>query len=186
MAYFGRRVPDLTKFRASKLLFFADKYHLTRYGRPVIGDTYARMDHGPVPSQSYNYMNDLVSSVGFPRHARPHIDRLSYFLDVDTRPEYPSFVSKRDPDLAVLSESDLEALEFAVHKYGKLSTSRLWRAAHDDPAWKNTADHWIDYEQFFDQADPQQRAVLELAREHQENDALLDSLMASDRLLSAN
>ena len=61
LAFFSQRgVTDLTKLKAAKLLFFADKLHLNRYGRPILGDCYFCLDHGPVPSFSLNEMNDAL------------------------------------------------------------------------------------------------------------------------------
>jgi len=43
VAYFASiNIPDLTKLKISKLLFFVDKLHLQRYGRPVTGDVSLR------------------------------------------------------------------------------------------------------------------------------------------------
>src|SRR5205823_2113196 len=62
LAFFAERgVRDLDKMKAAKLLFHADKYHLLKYGRPVIGDQYACMEYGPVPSASLNVMNDVIA-----------------------------------------------------------------------------------------------------------------------------
>ena len=49
--------PDI--HRISKVLYFADQKHLTRYGRPIVGDTFIAMENGPVPSQTY----DMVKAV---------------------------------------------------------------------------------------------------------------------------
>ncbi len=53
LAYFASHgIRDLTKLKAAKLLYYVDKYHLLKYGRPVIGDHYVCMDFGPVPSDT--------------------------------------------------------------------------------------------------------------------------------------
>jgi uncharacterized phage-associated protein len=43
----------------SKVMYFADKEHLEKYGRFICGDSYVAMKHGPVPSGIY----DLLKSV---------------------------------------------------------------------------------------------------------------------------
>ncbi len=40
----------INKMKALKLVFFADRYHLRKYGRPVVGDEYLAMNYGPVAS----------------------------------------------------------------------------------------------------------------------------------------
>lgn len=42
-----------------KIFYFADQKHLSRYGRPITGDHYIAMEHGPVPSRIY----DMVKTV---------------------------------------------------------------------------------------------------------------------------
>ena len=42
----------LSKLRALKLVFFADRYHLRKYGRLVTNDEYWAMDYGPVASNT--------------------------------------------------------------------------------------------------------------------------------------
>src|SRR5680860_294981 len=35
----------ISKLKAIKLIFLADRYHLRKYGRPVVGDQYFAMEH---------------------------------------------------------------------------------------------------------------------------------------------
>jgi len=41
----GNIEPDFHKI--FKILYFADQKHLANYGRPIIGDHYIAMEHGP-------------------------------------------------------------------------------------------------------------------------------------------
>lgn len=38
--FFARKAPghSINKMKALKLVYFADRYHLRKYGRPVVGD----------------------------------------------------------------------------------------------------------------------------------------------------
>ena len=49
-------IADKTKdiYKILKILYFADKLHLSKYGRFISGDYYIAMKHGPVPSRSYD------------------------------------------------------------------------------------------------------------------------------------
>jgi uncharacterized phage-associated protein len=40
VAYLAQACPSSTKLSICKLLYFADKEHLLRYGRPILGDHY--------------------------------------------------------------------------------------------------------------------------------------------------
>jgi len=71
---------DFSKLRASKLLYFADRYHLINYGRPIIGDQYAKLPYGPVPSQALSLMNDLEHPICFKGVHQPFLDELQSHL----------------------------------------------------------------------------------------------------------
>jgi uncharacterized phage-associated protein len=135
LAFFADRgVRDLDKMKAAKLLFHADKYHLLRYGRPVIGDQYACMQYGPVPSASLNVMNDVVAGDShFPPVAKDLFDE---YLIVEKGSSYPVFRARKQPDLDVFSDSDVEALEYAHTTYGAQSAWQLSESSHDEPSWK--------------------------------------------------
>src|SRR5208337_1007198 len=62
LAYFSTSgIRDLTKLKAAKLLYFADKEHLLEHGTPILGDVYFCMDFGPVPSMSLNEMSGAIN-----------------------------------------------------------------------------------------------------------------------------
>ena len=50
---------SLNKISILKLLFFADRYHLRKYGRTISNDSYCAMQNGPVASKTY----DLLKSI---------------------------------------------------------------------------------------------------------------------------
>src|SRR2546426_6564656 len=41
---------QINKMKALKLVFFADRYHLRQFGRPITNDEYLAMEYGPVAS----------------------------------------------------------------------------------------------------------------------------------------
>jgi uncharacterized phage-associated protein len=139
-AYLVERCPDITKMKLSKLLYFADKEHLLSYGRTVVGDRYIKMEFGPVPSCGYNLMkhDDLVSvedQTLFDHH-----------LNVCGN----DITLKSPPSLQHLSETDREALDAAILKYGSLTTAQLSKISHREPAWKNAEMNGeMDYRLFF-------------------------------------
>jgi uncharacterized phage-associated protein len=117
--------------RALKLVFFADRYHLRKYGRPVINDTYFAMKLGPVPSG----VKDIASK--------------SSFVDETEAAYAERFLSTSEPnqvatiapvDERTLSATDLEALEFAwgnfAYAWGNFA-HRKWicEITHAYPEW---------------------------------------------------
>lgn len=137
LVFFAQRgVRDLDKMKAAKLLFHADKYHLLKYGRPVIGDQYACMEYGPVPSASLTVMNDVIAHDA---HFQPLAKELfDEYLTVE-RPmfrKYPVFRARKEPDLDVFSDSDVEALAYAQKNFGAIPAWKLSEQSHDEPSWK--------------------------------------------------
>lgn len=64
LAYIATRWPRVTAFYASKILFFAEKLHLNRYGRPIVADTFIAMANGPVPSTIYDFIEGKLDQAG--------------------------------------------------------------------------------------------------------------------------
>ena len=54
--YVASKLQETTFHRIVKLLYFADKLHLERYGRFITGDRYIAMEYGPVPSNVYDML----------------------------------------------------------------------------------------------------------------------------------
>jgi uncharacterized phage-associated protein len=183
LAFFSAKgISDLTKLKAAKLLYFADKDHLLKHGRPILGDVYFCLPYGPVPSVALNEMTDAI--------ARPEGDDSdrSAFERVLTirRPlwGYPRFQLKQRFDREVFSESELEALENVARVYGQLSARALVRLTHKEPTWI-VSDKYrspqscarIPYELFFIGATAEATRVLEVVKAEQEENRELDELM---------
>lgn len=175
LAYFAERgIADLDKMKAAKLLFHADKYHLLTYGRPVIGDSYACMEYGPVPSTSLNVMGDVIANdPAFPPVVKPLFDE---YISVETAEQkYPVFRAKRAPDLDVFSDSDIEALDRTIAEHGKKSAWQLSEESHLELAWKianearpHGSSVMMDYRLFFE-GHPEAEGVLRLVELQQED-----------------
>ena len=124
--YVASRVKDPTFHRVSKILYFADKCHLSHYGTFICGDDYVAMKHGPVPSGIYDILKAVRGDGDFGMG-----DEAAGSFTVEggkaVRP-------LRDPKLDEFSESDREALDSAIAQYGRLSFNELTDASHDS-AW---------------------------------------------------
>jgi len=176
LAFFADRgIRDLDKMKAAKLLFHADKYHLLKYGRPVIGDQYACMEYGPVPSASLNVMNDVVAhDPHFPPVAKDLFDEY-LIVEKGIFKKYAVFRTKREPDLDVFSDSDIEALEYACKTYGSMTSWQLSEDSHEESAWKLANEHRepgssviMDYRLFFE-GHPEAADMLRLIEGQQED-----------------
>jgi uncharacterized phage-associated protein len=111
----------------SKVLYHADKAHLSRYGRPIIGDRYIAMKHGPVPSYTYDILKTLRGDSNFPLP-----ERAEGALAVDMM----SVVSAlRRADTSVLSRSELECLKVSAGENGTKTFGQQTEDSHG-PAWQ--------------------------------------------------
>ena len=117
----------ITKLMALKLVYFADRYHLRRYGRPVIGDEYLAMRYGPVAS------------------ATKDIAEMSDFLGPEERDYAKAFIIRIDGlsyrsaaavDEVVFSQSDREALAWSWQHFGGFRRFDLAELTHLYPEWK--------------------------------------------------
>ena len=150
--YFAKYCPNLTKLKLAKLFYFLDKYHLLSYGRPVIGDNYIRMDLGPVPSIAVDILDEIEDVQKFKLKMLDSKNKEVFdrFLKVIKDSKYPTYKAKIDPDLDVLSKSEIEALEAIVKKFGKCQASTLVNITHKEPIVENTPlNSYIKYRDYF-------------------------------------
>lgn len=128
-----------------KTLFYADKFHLQKYGRPVTGDTYVKMAHGPVASLAYDMLkrDDFLPA--------ETLRSIGESLEVN-RDTSPHVYAKRDPDTMCFSETDEECLEQALSFCDGLDFNLLSHVTHQEPAWEEADMHGqMDFALFIDQ-----------------------------------
>jgi uncharacterized phage-associated protein len=187
LAYFASRgVKGLDKLKAAKLFYYADKYHLLKYARPVFGDTYFCLDHGPIPSASLNIMNEaLQPECDGDCGPEPVRALLAEYLNICRELRYPEFTLRKQPDLDVFSDSEIEALEATVEQYGDKTGWQLRNLTHQEPTWTipdrdrsqgSRAD--IPYELFLvGQPKDAARAISSVLQAEQENRDLVEDLL---------
>lgn len=175
LAHFAARgVGDLTKLKAMKLLYLADRYHLHKYGRPIVGDRYIAMDFGPVPEDCYQLVSRLMEPVEVEDQARKRaLEILHVYRGKLRRLRYPILTAKRRPDLSVFSKSDLEALDAIIREYGRKTARELVDLTHTHNAYRMAdagraagSSAALPYEYFFADADEKDR---DAARERAES-----------------
>lgn len=141
---------QIDKLKLIKLVYFADRYHLRRYGRPIANDEYLAMPLGPVGSS----VKDIAEFSDF-------LDKteLGYAANYLGRGGLENtVVSIADVDTDVFSKSELEALDFAYSEFGNKSASTLVDITHRYPEWdkfkrvlqsKETTREQMSYSDFF-------------------------------------
>ena len=147
--------PQLDIYRVAKVLFFADKMHINKYARPIIGDTYIKMPRGPVPSA----VRDLI--VENPWLSPKQLEKIKNSLTIGSRAEYYQLTAKRKPDWDFFSKSDLACLTASLDKYGNLSFEKLFNLSHDEKCYYSTAPNAaIDYALFVDDSNSLRDSII--------------------------
>ncbi len=127
--YIVQNIKRANIHRISKIIYFADKAHLEKYGRFICGDSYLAMKYGPVPRETCGMLNN-------------------------TNNENKAFCIKkkfwvkalRTASTDYFSESDLECLDNSIKQYGHLSSHKLANLSYD-LAWQAAhGNHLIDIE----------------------------------------
>lgn len=126
LLYVTKEVHNL--YNVVKVFYFADKLHLSKYGRFIFGETYIAMKKGPVPSKIY----DMIKTVRDDR-----LDFQSSRLKRSIKVENDDVYAIAEPDVEYLSKSDLECLDQAIAKYGFADHRVIYNESHDS-AYKST------------------------------------------------
>jgi uncharacterized phage-associated protein len=119
----------INKLKALKLVYFADRYHLRKYGRAVTNDRYFAMNYGPVPSGTKD-IAEMGEFLG--QQEKLYAQQ---FLQRDSADPH-AFKSLADFDASVFSETDREALDFAAKNFAGMDGFQLADLTHLYPEWK--------------------------------------------------
>jgi uncharacterized phage-associated protein len=154
LTWLANKVPNIDVFHACKVLFLADREHLRRYGRPILGDRYVAMEDGPVPSYAYY----VAQQNGY--HVEGIVlERASAAFSYKKIGKYPRLTPKRPADIKLFSRSDLACLDEMATKFGGMPFNQLWDFVHEDvaynAAWNSVGPNSdMNYELLLDPNDP--------------------------------
>jgi len=113
-----------------KLFFLAERLHVRRYGIPISFTRYIAMEYGPVSSETKDI---LLSKLSF-LFTMTEKDKQFVKDNIKKLDEYDRKIKRQEQNL--LSKSILEALDFAINKFGKFEEFQLSEITHDYPEWK--------------------------------------------------
>lgn len=132
LLFVAERLRYPTLHSVSKVLYFADREHLSRYGSLLSGDSYVAMRHGPVPSAIYNLLKAAADRQE-PLIPAEFYELVGQSLKIEGRSRVQPL---RQANLDLLSASQRECLEASIKANGRLSFKRLTLKSHD-AAWKS-------------------------------------------------
>jgi len=145
LAFIASERPGFTPLYVSKVLFFAEKWHINRYGRPIIADTYIAMPRGPVPSTIKNFIDEKWDWVDRPQGFD---EAITISTGSYLRRLMPGL---RRPNISCLSETDMECLRDAIAYCNLKSADELSDITHFEKSWRNAPTNSpMSYEDFID------------------------------------
>lgn len=118
----------LTQYYLYKILYFAERKHLARWGRGIIPGEFHAWEKGPVPKKIYGGVKHLIDGT-WPLDTafRDAIGRADKDLG-----DY--LIPYRRPNMDYISESEIEAIDESFQENIGLSVIQLKEKSHDS-AW---------------------------------------------------
>jgi len=129
--FIAGNISGATLHSVSKILYLADKLHLQEYGRLICGDRYVAMEYGPVPSAIYDMIKVAASRQSI------DVDWDEIIQDAMDVIQGRSLIPKRECNMDLLAESEVECLQQTIAEYGSKSFGELTDITHDS-AWEET------------------------------------------------
>lgn len=133
-----------------KILYFAQREHLVKYGRGVMDDTFHALKYGPVPSFIYKSLQMIEGRLETE-------DDFNLFCEGIKVSEDSVVSSKVSPDMDELSASDITCFDISIKKYRDFDSYRLSARSHD-AAWKAA------YSRSLDDPEKDRMTLLDIAR----------------------
>jgi hypothetical protein len=166
IVYLATQRPRIDVFHMCKVLFYADRQHLRKYGRPILGDTYCAMDDGPVPSFALNVAKRIDMYV-----SDDLLEIAKQKLSIDNSDGYIRLIARTTFNDESFSRTDIECLNEAIDKYADMAFMVLWRLVHREPEYKSFyrgsgTSTRIPYEALIPKDMPDRDLVIEQLREH--------------------
>ncbi len=118
-------------YNALKVIYYANKYHLSECGRFIYQDSYSAMKRGAVPSLAYDMIKYIRGDEG-----AIYFDEWEAIKDSFKVNGKYKLLPLRDTDLNYLSETDRRSLNKAIKEYGSMPFNELEEKSHNDPAFK--------------------------------------------------
>lgn len=110
-----------------KLLYFVDRDGLDALGRPITGDRYVSMRHGPVLSTVYDLLKQVVSGTPLPGPWAEHIETAGRY----------TVRLKGAPDMGALSEAEVDLVLHVFEQYRHRDRWSLRDHSHELPEWED-------------------------------------------------
>jgi uncharacterized phage-associated protein len=118
---------DLTfgKTKLAKILYFSDFTSFIRYGTPITGTQYIKLEKGPVPDVWSDLLREMESSGAISVKAVP----LHEYTQLRV-------VAHHEADLTLFTGRDIKLVDEVMLRLLHMSAKELSELSHNDIAWK--------------------------------------------------
>lgn len=122
--YFVINVPELTKTKLNKMLFYADFTHFARNTVSISGVSYARLPHGPVPDQ-YSLLYGSMES------AKLIVEKEISVGQYD----WSYYASNADFNAELFSKEELAVMHATLKRFKGMTAKSIAVFSHKEEAW---------------------------------------------------
>lgn len=123
----GKGTP-LTQYYVYKILYFAERKHLAKWGVGILPGEFHAWECGPVPKKIYGGIKNFADGT------RPIDFVLRQIIRRADKDLGDYLIPLRKPDMDYISESEVEAIDASYNENVNLSFKKLMEKSHDS-AW---------------------------------------------------
>lgn len=131
-----------------KILYFAQRDHLAKYGKVIVDDSFRALKHGPVPAYTYKGLQ-----IAEGKSLNGDFDNFLKGFEVVEKKVYATLI----PDMDYISGAEKRSLDASIAKYKDIDPYDLSDLSHDS-AWREAIQRMQD--------DPQKNfiTIIDIAR----------------------
>ena len=136
-----KNIEHFGKTKLMKLMYFADKEHLEKFGRVMFYDNYRKLPRGPVATFTYNIISSTDANDG--DDFKSYIDNFSDFVeiqkkDINQKNSATRFNPKNSFDNTFFVILEIEILENVAKKYKTYTKEQISEESHSLKEYINT------------------------------------------------
>lgn len=152
--FIDNNVHSLGSTKLMKLCFYADKYHLEEYGKPIFNHSYTKLPRGPVPTWLYSIVITSISG-NYDYDFQEEVNVFNEYIGIEevSYNKYIQviFTKKQEFNNKFFSKTQLKILNKVIEEFRTITAAEISELSHTTNAWKNVEmNEQITYESMVD------------------------------------
>lgn len=152
--FIDNNVHSLGSTKLMKLCFYADKYHLEEYGKPIFNHSYTKLPRGPVPTWLYSIVRTSISG-NYDYDFQEEVNIFNEYIGIEevSYNKYIQviFTKKQEFNNKFFSKTQLKILNKVIEEFRTITAAEISELSHTTNAWKNVEmNEQITYESMVD------------------------------------